>query len=188
MGATEKGFCRTVHYHPSPSLLSTCETYFAWDGSPPTLLDLLTSKPAIRSLAEHEAWALLCQSVQALQDLFLSDGVSSKQCLPLVTPATLELSGRGKVRLQLVWMATALENRKVDAIDYLAPEYRHGRKCTDTDNEKMWIFSLGETLKRSISTSNISTELRQVLSYMTRTHISSRASLMYLLDVSNPHL
>nr|CAI5854898.1 unnamed protein product [Callosobruchus analis] len=105
--------------------------------------------------------------------------------MPLVTPATLELSSRGKVHLHLVW---TLENKKADAINYLAPEYRHGRKSTDTDNEKMWIFSLGETLKRATSTSNISTELCQVLFYMTRNHISTRASLMYLLDVSYIHV
>lgn len=54
----------------------------------------------------------------------------------------------------------------------------------------MWIFGLGETLKRAsltshASTSGLSGELCRVLADMTRPQPSSRASLMHLLDVSN---
>lgn len=53
----------------------------------------------------------------------------------------------------------------------------------------MWIFSLGETLKRATltshaATSRLSSELCQVLTDMTTIQASSRASLMHLLDVS----
>lgn len=36
----------------------------------PSLSDLLTARPV--GLTESESWAILCQAVQALQDLFLS--------------------------------------------------------------------------------------------------------------------
>lgn len=53
----------------------------------------------------------------------------------------------------------------------------------------MWIFALGETLKRAtltshVATSRLSSELCRVLTDMTRSQATSRASLMYLLDVS----
>lgn len=54
---------------------------------------------------------------------------------------------------------------------------------------QMWIFALGETLKRATltshaATSRLSAELCQVLTDMTRLQVTSRASLMHLLDVS----
>lgn len=54
----------------------------------------------------------------------------------------------------------------------------------------MWIYGLGETLKRATltshaATSRLSGELCQVLAGMTKPQAGSRASLMHLLDVSN---
>lgn len=54
---------------------------------------------------------------------------------------------------------------------------------------QMWIFALGETLKRAtltshVATSRLSTELCRVFTDMTRLQVTSRASLMHLLDVS----
>lgn len=53
----------------------------------------------------------------------------------------------------------------------------------------MWIYALGETLKRVTLTSHsatlrLSNELYDVLMDMTKIQIASRASLMYLLEVS----
>lgn len=53
----------------------------------------------------------------------------------------------------------------------------------------MWIYGLGETMKRAsltshAATSRLSIELCRVLTDMTRFPPSSRASLMNLLDVS----
>jgi hypothetical protein len=55
---------------------------------------------------------------------------------------------------------------------------------------QMWIYALGETLKRVTLTSHgatlrLSSELYQVLIDMTKVQVSARASLMYLLEVSN---
>lgn len=54
----------------------------------------------------------------------------------------------------------------------------------------MWIYGLGETLKRATLTSHSATarlsgELCKVLADMTRPQNSSRCSLMHLLDVSS---
>lgn len=53
----------------------------------------------------------------------------------------------------------------------------------------MWIYALGETLKRvtltsHAATSRISGDLCKVLADMTKPQATARASLMYLLDVS----
>ncbi|GJQ69615.1 hypothetical protein Trydic_g6706 [Trypoxylus dichotomus] len=151
----------------------------------PSLGDLLTARPI--GLSEAESWAILCQAVQALQDLFLSDGASGETCVPFLTPSTLLLSGRGRVKFQQSLTPIA-EPTPVHLAGYLAPEYRPNRQYSDTEVEKMWIFALGETLKRATLTSHAATsrltgELCQLFADMTRPQASSRASLMHLLDV-----
>ncbi|XP_017771951.1 PREDICTED: tyrosine-protein phosphatase non-receptor type 13-like [Nicrophorus vespilloides] len=123
--------------------------------------------------------------VSSLYSLF-SDGVSGGWCIPLVTPSSLLLSARGRVRFAQNFNGTSVPPAHLSG--YLAPEYRPGKKCSDTEAEKMWIFGLGEALKRATltshaATSRISGELCQVLVDTTRPHAASRASLMHLLDV-----
>ncbi|XP_015108991.1 uncharacterized protein LOC107035878 [Diachasma alloeum] len=137
-------------------------------------------------LAAAETWALLCQAAQALQDLFLSNGgvVGGSRAGPVVTPHTLELTPRGRVTLQLAPPETARA--------YLPPEYRPGRMYSDTDSEKMWMYSLGRALvdttprvaalTGSVSVSPTSA-LQSVLAAMTEPDPRRRASLMNLLDV-----
>ncbi|XP_044258663.1 FERM and PDZ domain-containing protein 2-like [Tribolium madens] len=151
----------------------------------PSLGQLLTARPS--GLTEPECWAILCQAVQALQDLFLSDGASGDSCIPLVTPSTLILSSRGRVKL--CQSSTVFGcGPPAHLAGYLAPEYRPNKQCSDTETEKMWIYALGETLKRVTLTSHsatlrLSNELYQVLVDMTKVQVAARASLMYLLEV-----
>ncbi|XP_014477258.1 PREDICTED: uncharacterized protein LOC106745819 [Dinoponera quadriceps] len=137
-------------------------------------------------LAAAETWALLCQAAQALQDLFLSNGgvVGGSRTGPVVTPHTLELTPRGRVLLQLAPPETARA--------YLPPEYRPGRVYSDTDSEKMWMYSLGRALLDTtprvaalMGTVSVSpsSALQSVLAAMTEPDPRRRASLMNLLDV-----
>ncbi|XP_046141233.1 uncharacterized protein LOC114874307 [Osmia bicornis bicornis] len=137
-------------------------------------------------LAAAETWALLCQAAQALQDLFLSNGgvVGGSRAGPVVTPHTLELTPRGRVLLQLAPPETARA--------YLPPEYRPGRVYSDTDSEKMWMYSLGRALldttpRVAALTGTVSVSpssaLQSVLAAMTEPDPRRRASLMNLLDV-----
>ncbi|XP_076766796.1 uncharacterized protein LOC143433355 isoform X2 [Xylocopa sonorina] len=136
--------------------------------------------------AAAETWALLCQAAQALQDLFLSNGgvVGGSRAGPVVTPHTLELTPRGRVLLQLAPPETARA--------YLPPEYRPGRVYSDTDSEKMWMYSLGRALldttpRVAALTGTVSVSppsaLQSVLAAMTEPDPRRRASLMNLLDV-----
>ncbi|KAJ3665052.1 hypothetical protein Zmor_000567 [Zophobas morio] len=115
-------------------------------------------------------------------------GASGDSCIPLVTPSTLMLSSRGRVKL--CQSSTVFGcGPPAHLAGYLAPEYRPNKQCTDTETEKMWIFALGETLKRvtltcHAATLRLSNDLYQVLMDMTKVHVSGRASLMYLLEVS----
>ncbi|XP_050459436.1 uncharacterized protein LOC126855631 isoform X1 [Cataglyphis hispanica] len=146
--------------------------------------DVLTLRGT--GLAAAETWALLCQAAQALQDLFLSNGgvVGGSRAGPVVTPHTLELTPRGRVLLQLAPPETARA--------YLPPEYRPGRIYSDTDSEKMWMYSLGRALldttpRIAALTGTVSVSpssaLQSVLAAMTEPDPRRRASLMNLLDV-----
>ncbi|KAJ8674656.1 hypothetical protein QAD02_010442 [Eretmocerus hayati] len=137
-------------------------------------------------LAAAETWALLCQAAQALQDLFLSNGgvVDGSRAGPVVTPHTIELTARGKVML--------LQAPPDTARAYLPPEYRPGRVYSDTDSEKMWMYSLGRALldttpRDTALTGTVSVSpssaLQSVLAAMTEPDPRRRASLMNLLDV-----
>lgn len=66
--------------------------------------------------------------------MFFLDGVSGgNNFLPLITPQSVLLTGRGRVVLSLS------RPRPVAAHfgSYLAPEYQHGRKYQDQEIEKV---------------------------------------------------
>ncbi|KAH0552118.1 hypothetical protein KQX54_005883 [Cotesia glomerata] len=109
---------------------------------------------------------------------------SGSRAGPVVTPHTLELTPRGRVILQMASPETARA--------YLPPEYRPGRLYSDTESEKMWMYSLGRALldttpRVAALTGSVSVSppsaLQSVLAAMIEPDPQRRASLMNLLDV-----
>ncbi|XP_055599161.1 uncharacterized protein LOC129748529 [Uranotaenia lowii] len=133
-----------------------------------TLADVVASRR--RAISQQEGWAILCQSVQALQDLFLADTPSIGKVRPLITPTGLQITSRGRVVFGIVSAAAAGGNghggplpKAADSQPalsgqqkaFLSPEYINclGKKInfSESDVEKMWIYSLGATLQKTIS-------------------------------------
>lgn len=117
------------------------------------LKDVIKNKP--NGLTESEGWSLLCQSVQALQDLFISSKpsndslsiffnkilfiditLSSSQILPLIHPDTTRISSRGRVAFDIL-----TSNLVCSYICFLSPEYLSSldKRCVflESDMEKV---------------------------------------------------
>lgn len=65
-----------------------------------------------------------------------TDGASGETCVPFVTPSTLLLSSRGRVKFQQS-SVLAGEPPPAHLSGYLAPEYRPNKQYSDTEIEKV---------------------------------------------------
>lgn len=66
----------------------------------------------------------------------VADGASGNSCIPLVTPSTLMLSSRGRVKLCQSHNALG-SGPPAHLAGYLAPEYRLNKQSSDTEMEKV---------------------------------------------------
>uniref|UniRef100_A0A182PLK0 Protein kinase domain-containing protein n=1 Tax=Anopheles epiroticus TaxID=199890 RepID=A0A182PLK0_9DIPT len=140
---------------------------------------------------------------------------------PLITPASLQISSRGRVVFSIV-PAPQQQHQEVGqdadgpAEPFLSPEYINSLgknvQFSESDVEKMWIYSLGVTLQRTVSSFAVNhqqqqqqqrqhqheydvhhlrtedaplTPLDHVVLAMCEANLYQRASLMFLLDNLN---
>ena len=96
-----------------------------------------------------ESWALLCGSVQTLQDKILqAQGVFANLCsfdFLLITPEKLRLTFEGNVEID----SRKLGQNPYETHQYLHPEVINIPKIRTTHLEKIAIYSLGKTLQES---------------------------------------
>ncbi|KAL5018640.1 hypothetical protein ScPMuIL_004362 [Solemya velum] len=134
-------------------------------------------------IKEPEIWAILCQSTELLQDLFIrGEAVSGASPTFEIRPDTLLLCANGKLRIS---------NASRTAMGYspAAPETLGHMVMSDTAIEKIYVFSLGRSLYEAATyglrldqTLNLSRGLDTLLDAMCEEDPSVRVALVHVME------
>ncbi|XP_050390913.1 tyrosine-protein phosphatase non-receptor type 13 isoform X2 [Patella vulgata] len=140
------------------------------------------------ALTENEAWGVLSQTAESVQDLFIKGKAFTSEGLNFVlTPDTLLLNSNGHVS----FIQAA---RLVDS-SYIAPEYQDGNlPSSDGAVDKMYVYSLGRTLHNSTQykltqtkVPKLSHNLESLFGAMCETDPNHRLALVHVLEACTIH-
>ncbi|XP_013396442.1 tyrosine-protein phosphatase non-receptor type 13 [Lingula anatina] len=140
-------------------------------------------------LREPQIWAVLCQTAEAIQDLFIKDLVHDGH-MPryLITPDTLLFCHNGRIKFGKTSFRDSRNER------YIPPELFTNPAMTEEVVDKMFVFSLGITLYAAgdygLSPEediNLSQTLDSLISSMCEENPTDRIALVHILETCSNH-